>query len=331
MSRASLGLISAAFCLVLSGCAGLATGAEGQPPPRDGGNKAAALKPTREPTPASTPEPTKPPLAVDDLLGEDGRLTVLMLGSDIREGIIGERTDAIIVGTIDPGNGKVTMVSLPRDTVNVPIAPGKAYGDRINTLYWDFQRSTGKKKTALSKTKQALSYAFGTEIDYYALVDFNGLVRLVNSVGGIDVTLEEPLVDPTMHLGKKGLRLKPGDQHLDGKHALAFSRTRHTDSDYARSERQQQVIAAGADKVRDRGSDYLPALVELARKKIVTDLPMRAAPALLELAQDAKLNSPKSVVLAPGRWARQLPGTYTISPRVIEVQKMFDRAFRPLD
>jgi LCP family protein required for cell wall assembly len=322
MSRVSLGLISAAFCLILSGCAGLAADAQNETQ-RQGGNKQARAE-------QPTPEPTKPPIMISDLLGSDGRLTMLILGSDLREGIVGERTDAIILATIDPVTGKVAMVSLPRDTVNVPIAPGKAYPGRINTLYWDYQRSTGKKKAALKKMKNALAYAFDTEIDYYALVEFDGLVRLVNSIGGVDVTLDEALVDSTMHLGTKGLKLKAGERHLDGKKALAFSRSRHSDSDYDRSERQQQVISAAADKVRTRGLDSLSSLVELSRSKILTDMPLRAAPALLELADRAKLASPKSMVLAPGRWARQLPGTYTIAPRVIEVQKMFDRVFKPI-
>ena len=164
----------------------------------------------------ATPEPTKPPIRIEDLLGTDGRLTVLILGSDARDGVIGARTDAILVGTINPVDGKIAMVSLPRDTVNVPIAPGQAYSGRINSLFWEFERSMGKTKPALKKTKQALAYAFGTEIDYYALVEFDGLVRLVNSIGGIEVTLDKALVDPTLHLGNNGLKLKAGRRELDG-------------------------------------------------------------------------------------------------------------------
>jgi hypothetical protein len=91
------------------------------------------------------------------------------------------------------------------------------------------------------------------------------------------------------------------------------------------------VLAAAATKVRQRGVDQLPALLEVARKKVVTDLPLRAAPALLELAAGADLDKVKSVVLEPGRFARSLAGTYTITPRVAEVQKMFDRVFKPVD
>jgi polyisoprenyl-teichoic acid--peptidoglycan teichoic acid transferase len=324
MSRILLGPISAVLILALSGCAGLTAGAEDEPD-AGGGRQAATSTRAQKPT----PEPTKPPLELADLLGSDGRLTVLILGSDARESVIGARTDTIIVATIDPSSGKVAMVSLPRDTVNVPIAPGQVYPGRINSLFWEFERASGKTGEALKKTKQALAYAFGIEIDYYALLEFDGLVRLVNGIGGVKVKLDEPLIDSSMRLGGKGLRLKAGARLLDGKTALAFARSRHSDSDYERSARQQQVISAAAEKVRARGIDALPSLVELVRKKVVTDIPLRAAPALYQLAMKAKLANPKSVVLAPNRWARQLPGSYTITPRVLEVQKLFDRLFKP--
>jgi LCP family protein required for cell wall assembly len=312
--------------MAVSGCTGLAAGGDQEPTrrPRD----QAAAEVTPPPTP--TPEPTPAPPTVAELAGEDGRLTVLILGSDVRKGIAGERTDAIIVATIDPASGKVAMVSLPRDTVNVPIAPGVAYPDRINTLYLDLKSQTGKAKAALTKLKEALGYAFGTRIDHYVLVDFDGLVKLVDAIGGIEVTLEEDLIDESMHLGTRGLRLRAGTPRLTGKEALAFARSRHTDSDYDRSRRQQQVIVAAAEKVRQRGLAVLPALIELARKKTVTDIPLRAAPALLELAGRADLTDPRSVVLEPIRWARVLPDSYTISPRVLEVQKLFDRLFDPI-
>jgi LCP family protein required for cell wall assembly len=320
MSRVLLGFVAILFAFTLSGCAELAMGA-------GSGSGNGVNQALSEPT----PKPTKPPLRVADLLGNDGRLTVLILGSDAREGVIGSRTDAIVVASINPRTGRVVMVSLPRDTVNVPIAPGVAYRGRINSLFWEYERASGKRKNALKKVKRDLAYAFGTEIDYYALVEFDGLIRLVNSIGGVDLTLTESIIDPTIHLGANGLRLKAGQRELNGKKALAFSRSRHTDSDYDRSRRQHQVLSAAASKVRKRGDDQLALLVDVVRKKIVTDLPMRAAPALLELVAGANLDKVKSVVLEPGRYARQLPGSYTITPKVLEQQKLFDRIMRPVE
>lgn len=323
MSRSGLALVSLLLGLVIAGCAGLAAGSD----PDGDVEEPAAREQAR---PRAMPAPTEPPLRLDDLLGADGRLSVLILGSDRRKGIIGERTDAIIVATIDPGSGSVAMVSLPRDTVNVPIAADKAHASRINGLYWEYQRSSRTKHVALRKTRRAFEHAFDTEIDYAVLIDFKGLVRLVDSVGGVEVTLEEPFRDPTMHLGENGLRLKAGTTRLTGKEALAFARSRHSDSDYDRSRRQQQVLAAAAERVRERGIGALPALVELASKRVVTDIPPEAAPVLLELAGRARLGSPKSMVLAPSRWARPGPVAYTIVPRIIEIRKMFGRVFKPL-
>ncbi len=320
MSRVLLGLFSLILLVTLSGCADMAAGAQGGSD--DGADKVAVVEPK--------PSPTKPPIRVADLLGSDGRLTVLILGSDHREGVIGARTDAMIVATVNPVTGRVAMVSLPRDTVNVPIAPGVTYPGRINSLFWDYERETGKTQKALKKVKRDLSYAFGTEIDYYAMVEFDGLTRLINSIGGIKVRLKESLVDPTMHIGTKGLKLKKGKRKLDGKRALAFTRSRHSDTDYDRSRRQHQVLTAAATKVRNRGADPLANLVAVARKKVITDMPLRGAPAMLELALKADLDAVKSIVLEPGRFARQLPGTYTITLRVLEVQKMFDKQFKPV-
>jgi LCP family protein required for cell wall assembly len=252
---------------------------------------------------------------------------VLILGSDRRDGIIGERTDAIIVASVDPDRGKVAMVSLPRDTVNVPTAPGRVYAGRINALYFELRAGKGKRKAALDKLRDTLAYAFDTEIDYYALVEFDGLTRLVNAIGGVSVELEQPFIDPTMHITERGLRLKAGTQRLDGREALAFSRSRHTSSDYDRSRRQHQVLVGAAERLAACDGDILPVLVELARKKVVTDLPLRAAPALLELAGKVDLDRPRSIVLEPTRWARQLASSYTIAPRVLEVHKLFARLF----
>ena len=299
--------------------------------PDTDGTTAVGAAPTADETQAEDDTPVdEAAQATDELFGRDGRLSVLILGTDVRKGIDGERTDAIIVATIDPETGRVAMVSLPRDTVDVPISARRVYRSRINTLYQSFVDASGDPRKALRKTRKALAHAFDTEIDYYALVDFGGLVRLIDSLGGVEVTLEERLVDPTMHLSKKGLRLKAGKNRLDGKKALAFARTRHTDDDYNRSRRQHQLLAATAQRVLDLGPAALPALVRLADRKVITDLPLAAAPALLELAGRARLERPKSMVLAPRRFARPGRQVYTIQPRVGEMRKMFDRVFKPV-
>jgi polyisoprenyl-teichoic acid--peptidoglycan teichoic acid transferase len=328
-------LLCGLLCLTLAGCSGLTGGAsagqgggQGQVAGTAGGkDPGRAAKPKPTPTPRPTARPTPEPLELADVVGEDGRLTVLLLGSDKRKGIAGERTDTIIVATMEPRSGTVTMVSLPRDTVQVPIGPNKVYADRINTLFGQLQSQTDKRKAALGKLRQALSYAFGVQIDYAAMVDFDGVVSLVDRIGGVKVKLDEPLIDPSMHIGPKGLKLRAGRQTLDGREALAFSRSRHTSSDYDRSRRQQKLIAAAGATVRDQGVAALPSLLSLVRKKVVTDIPLAAAPLLLEMASQADLDHIRSIVLEPERYARLVPGGYTIAPRILEVRRVFTKYF----
>jgi LCP family protein required for cell wall assembly len=343
VTRLGRGLVGAALILLVVACSGLVAG---QLTPTPDGTDVAAdptPRPRRTPRPpggpdaTSTPTPRPPkPTPFPDipglgaLTGSDGRLTVLILGSDARGHLAGERTDTIMLASINPGTGKVVMASLPRDTVRVPIADGVVYPDRINGLLAEFERRTGRRGSALRRMKAALAYAFDTEIDYYVIIGFRGFERLIDAIGGVQVRLKRPLIDPTMHIGKRGLRLRAGTRRLDGRTALAFSRTRHSDSDYERARRQQQVIAAAASRVLTLGPERLPALVALAGRSLETDMPLGAAPVLLALAGRADLARPKSVVLAPLSFATPGRVLYTIEMRVEAVRRMFDRAFGPV-
>ena len=87
------------------------------------------------------------------------------------------------------------------------------------------------------------------------------------------------------------------------------------------------MLAGAAERVASRVRPSCPRSFRWRARVVVTDLPLRAAPALLELAEQVDLGKPRSIVLEPPRWTRQLPGSYAIAPRVLEVQKLFDRLF----
>lgn len=298
--------------------------------PRPSADPSLPAGPTPEPTPRPTPMP--PIAGFDQVAGSDGRLTILLLGSDARGDVVGERTDTIMVATIDPSTGRVAMASLPRDTVNVPIADGQVYSSpsRINGLLQSLQLDGADRPQALRRMTRAMAYAFDIEIDAYVVIGFVGVRRLVDDIGGVDVFLDRPLWDPTMHVTKKGLKLKAGLNHLDGGKALAFARTRHTDSDYQRAARQQQLIVAAAGKVLDNGLESVPALAALALRHVETDLPLSALPVLVELATRARLKSFKSIVLGPSMYAGAGPELYTIEMKLDAVRAMFDRLFGPV-
>ncbi len=98
---------------------------------------------TRSASPSPTPSPTPP--GADPLLGTDGRLTVLLLGSDYRPAHPGNRTDAIMVVSVDPSTGRTAAFSIPRDTTGFPLPGGGRFDQKINALYQYFQ-STGRRR-----------------------------------------------------------------------------------------------------------------------------------------------------------------------------------------
>jgi len=93
--------------------------------------------------------------------GTDGRITILLLGSDWRPRLsgTGERTDSIIFMTIDNSN-HISAISLPRDVGNVPIGPGEVFKGKINGLFKHYKQIYGSRNVALDKVRQAFQYTF---------------------------------------------------------------------------------------------------------------------------------------------------------------------------
>jgi LCP family protein required for cell wall assembly len=287
------------------------------------------------PAPTVRPTPTPIPGLDEDLLGSDGRLTILLMGVDSRGEAITGRTDSLMFVTINPRNGRVAMASLPRDMVQVPIGPGRLFGSggfRINALYLTLSQGVSRKK-GLQRMVDAMEYMSGIEIDRYAMIGFDGVRSLVNRIGGVDIRLTKPLVDRSMHVimnGKRGLVLRKGKNHMTGPVALSFARTRHTDNDYQRARRQQQLIAAAVQKVLKNGPRRLPELLRGFKGNIVTNFDLKDGATLLALADKAKLRSFKSYVLGPSKWAGEGDGPYTTRLKIDVVRRMFQKEFGPV-
>ena len=297
-------------------------------------HKTATPQPTAAPTPKPTHQAGLPDLS--HLLGTDGRFTMLLMGVDSRSRQINGRTDTIMFVTIDPNTGKVSMASLPRDMVLVPIAPGKTFGSkytRINALFAYLGGFGGGRKAQFKRMVAAMEYMSGIEIDRYAMIGFYGVRNLINNIGGLNVKLARPLVDMSMHVrmkGTTGLQLKAGTNHLSGPVALAFARTRHTDSDYERARRQQQLIVAALKKVVKQGPAALPNLVAHFPGEVKTDISFSDAPALLALAAKAKLNTFKSTVLGPSKFAGPGDMIYATKLKIDVVRQFFQSQFGPV-
>ncbi|MCU0495006.1 MAG: LCP family protein, partial [Chloroflexaceae bacterium] len=123
--------------------------------------------------------------------------------------------------------------------------------------------------------------------DYFVLLNFEGFREIIDQLGGIEVNVPQAVDDPffpTDDYGTIRVRFEPGPQLMDGDRALTYARTRHADSDFGRTQRQQQVLMAIFDRIRERGlleqltniDEYTSAL----RDSIRTDIPK---PVLLDL------------------------------------------------
>jgi polyisoprenyl-teichoic acid--peptidoglycan teichoic acid transferase len=204
-----------------------------QPAPR-------TATPTRTPMATATQAPptktaTKaPPTATAFLPGVNpiaNRTNILVLGSDKRK-TSDFRTDVMVLISINPSAGTVSMVSFPRDLyVKIP-----GYGtDRINTA---MERGGFKMMADTFETN------FGVRPSAYVLADFAGFVKIINSLGGIDVKVGLALRDKCdLPQGKGGYcSVTPGVTHMDGATALWYVRSRYSSSDFYRGQRAQEVL-----------------------------------------------------------------------------------------
>jgi polyisoprenyl-teichoic acid--peptidoglycan teichoic acid transferase len=268
------------------------------------------LPPTATPAPSTTPAPTAtpPPGTADPLLGTDGRLTVLLLGSDYRPAKPGNRTDAIMIVSVDPTTGKSAGFSIPRDVSNFPLPDKGTFGPKVNGLYAYLESHGGK---AGARMKQAVGRAFGIEIDNYVFMGFSGVKAYVRAVGGVDVTLDKPYYDPFYWVNNhhQGWGLPAGKSHLNDDQALIFARSRKGDSDFGRARRQQQLVLAALAKVDKLGLAQLPQLVRIAGRFVRTDIPVSRAGDLLRLLSAVDLSHVDRAVFGPKTFAAKGAGT----------------------
>ncbi|WP_283139597.1 LCP family protein [Rhizohabitans arisaemae] len=180
----------------------------------------------------------------------------LLVGSDSRKGLsaaerkkfatgraVGQRTDTMMLLHIPAGDGKPTLVSLPRDSY-VPI-PGQGR-NKLNAAY-----SGGGGPKLLVRTVESVT---GIRIDRYMEIGFAGFVGIVDSVGGVELCVSQAIKDP-----KAGINLKKGCQELDGGTALGYVRTRATvRADLDRVKRQRQFFSAVIQKATSPGVLFNP-------------------------------------------------------------------------
>lgn len=161
--------------------------------------------------------------------------SVLLMGLDDDTTMNSGHTDALIVALVDPKNKKVSLLSIPRDSY-VPVA-GKDISDKITNVHNDGDNATIMTVEGLLNIK----------IDYYTKINFNGFQSLINTIGGVDINVEENMTFFDRITNQEFSLLK-GEQHLNGIQALNYARFRYdAQGDFGRNLRQQQVIKSIID------------------------------------------------------------------------------------
>ncbi len=169
-------------------------------------------------------------------------INILLLGSDQSSTASVGRTDVIIIVSINPDYPSVSLLSIPRDFY--AWVPSHGF-NKINTAY-SYGERNGYPGGGPGLLKATIEYNLGVRTHYYARVGFDTFVQIVDALGGVDVAVECPLSDtfpdPASPTGQTDVDWLPGIHHLDGQHALWYSRSRWSTSDFDRNRRQQQVI-----------------------------------------------------------------------------------------
>lgn len=201
---------------------------------------------------------------VDKKLAEGKPVSVLAMGTDVgalNRGNTGGNTDTLELITINPKKEKITMTSIPRDTlVKVNTKDGADYV-KINAAY-----QIGGAKQTVKQVKELL----GVPVDYYAVINMGVLKKVVNAVGGVEV-------DNPFAFTYEGHHFKKGKQHLTGNEALKYSRMRYQDpnNDYGRQKRQQQIMKSVIAKFKKSGSvSAINKILDAVKDGVKTNVPL---------------------------------------------------------
>ena len=194
---------------------------------------------------------------------------IALLGLDTRQDNDVGRSDAIVILTVDKTHNKLKLTSVARDTYVSIDGHSK---DKLTHAY-----AYGKSQLAV----KTLNQNFGLEISDYVTMNFYGLTRVIDYIGGVDITVTEAEknelnknIFPEMRsLGMKCPDIKAsGTQRLNGAQAVCYARIRHIDSDVQRGNRQKTVLMAMFNEAKSMGALKLPQFAEMFLKECETSL-----------------------------------------------------------
>ena len=155
----------------------------------------------------------------------------------------------------------------------------------------------------------ALGELYGLDIKYYVAVDLNSFRAVVNTLGGVIVDVQMPVMDvgyaASDGRGKLKLYIPPGITRMNGQDALAYARSRHGSDDFNRSARQQRIVTSVREQtdINDLlAPGVLTKLIKQLKKDVKTNIPPKLVPSMLSLAQKVDLDRRENLVLGSSRY-----------------------------
>jgi len=238
------------------------------------------------------------------LQADDKGITNILLTGIGGEGHDGPNlTDTIIIAGIDTKNKVVPMLSIPRDLYVETKQTGRSrINEVLNTAINKYGATEG-----MNVLKDTLSKLTGLSIQYYIKINFDGFVKIVDDLGGVDVNVEEDIYDPEYPRDGTDLyetfSIKKGFQHLDGATALKYARSRHGNAggNVGRAKRQQQLLYAIKDKALSlnilTNPDKIKQLFASISGSIETNLSLAEIIELAKVAKDLGKDSTVPLVI----------------------------------
>ncbi|GGP97080.1 hypothetical protein GCM10010140_28790 [Streptosporangium pseudovulgare] len=255
------------------------------------------------------------PIPVDPWQGRD-RINILLIGGDAAANRVGVRTDSMTVASVDTHTGDTVLFGLPRNLEKVPMPPGPArqhfpygfggeppYTPGLLNEVWQYAEDhpdvvPGVPRGHRGPTllKRTVSGITGLPVHYYAMVDMFGFADIIDAMGGVRVTVRDPIV-----YGRQNEGLIPaGTRRLTGEQALWYGRARTYSDDYVRMGRQKclmNAVAKQADPVTVLRS--FERLADATMHAVSTDIPQGLLPNLVELAEKVKRSKIRTLQFVP--------------------------------
>ncbi|MET8003025.1 LCP family protein [Nonomuraea glycinis] len=277
-----------------------------------------------------------PPVMSEDPWNGAQRVSFLLVGADSAPSRPGVRTDSMTVASVDTATGATTLFGLPRNLEDVPLPSGPArdrfpYGftgtgethpGLLNEVFQyaedhpEVVPRAAKGQRGSTLLKETIGGILGIPVSYYAMIDMRGFAEIIDAMGGVRVTVDEPIVYGRY---REGL-LPAGTRRLNGEEALWYGRSRTDSDDYVRMGRQKcllNAVAKQADPVTVVNS--FENLATATKRAISTDIPQSLLPALVELSQKVKDTHIRSLSFVPPLINTAAPDWRLIRQKVSQV------------